>query len=81
MEKKMATFHSLFNQVIRSIDVTLTKKLEKEQGVGKEELWDGWDLKPNETPYQCLKKEWNKKENSINNGRDIQTNAPKKSDT
>ena len=47
----------LFNQVIRSISVEFDKEVGEKTGTWKGgTLGCGWDLKPNETPYECLKR-------------------------
>lgn len=55
--RRWLPFTSLFNQVIRSIDVTFDKEVGERTGSWKGgTVGCGWDLKPNETPYQCLKR-------------------------
>lgn len=55
--RRWLPFTTLFNQVIRSIDVSFDKEVGERSGSWKGgTLGCGWDLKPNETPYQCLKR-------------------------
>lgn len=47
----------LFNKVVRSIDVSFDKEVGEKTGSWKGgTIGCGWSLKPNETPYQCLKR-------------------------
>lgn len=55
--RKWLPFTTLFNQVVRNIDITFDKEVGERTGSWKGgTVGCGWDLKPNETPYQCLKR-------------------------
>ena len=55
--RRWLPFTSLFNQVIRSIDVTFDKEIGERTG-----SWKGgtvgcsYEMKPDDTPYECLKR-------------------------
>lgn len=55
--RKWLMWTPLFNQVIRSIDVDFNDEVGERTGSWKGgTVGCGWDLKPNETPYECLKR-------------------------
>lgn len=55
--RRWLPFTTLFNQVIRSIAVTFDKEVGERTGTWKGgTIGCGWDLKPDESPYQCLKR-------------------------
>lgn len=55
--RRWLPFTSLFNQVIRSIQVEFDQEVGERTGSWKGgTLGCGYELKPNETPYQCLKR-------------------------
>ena len=55
--RRWLPFTSLFNQVIRSIDVNFNKEVGERTGSWKGgTVGCGYELKKGETPYDCLKR-------------------------